>query len=335
MTAWHLAPAPGSSHPARHQGPGVGGGAPPPGRPVRVPELERQPPTRQPCGRSVRQRRAHSGGRRPTLHRDRPRALLEPLAGRHRGRRAPTAGWRPRDRAATQGVATPVVRRARADRIGAAGVGRGSDPTERTAPAGRLGDLAGTGRQEGAGAWVGRAGRAQSSTSLARRPGQEDACDIGPWVGAAERGALRTGQDRPGTFGEWCCQTGHGLRPSIRQAANGIHDALQVIGRFAGLDHGDGDVHEGLERRQGLDRPGSIDGRGYRTGRPVGRADDRLGYACLGNPGLDRRRAGPCPVPAKAGDQRRAAVRCELARCSKRPATACEQLRPTRTRGVR
>ena len=74
-----------------------------------------------------------------------------------------------------------------------------------------------------------------------------------------ERVALPPGQDGPSAFGDRRRQTRHALGPIAGEPADGVQDALQVVGGFAGLEHRDGDIDERLERRQRLDRPGRID----------------------------------------------------------------------------
>ena len=144
-------------------------------------------------------------------------------------------------------------------------------------------------------------GSALAFHDLAGRPGKQHRGDVGPRVVAAERIGVAPGEDRPGTLGERPRQTGEPLRPLGCQTADGVQHALDVVGGFAGLKDGDGDVHERLDRRRSA--------RSHARGRSGTRAARRGGCDVLDQRSSRNRDGTASAQPIQQGRRTRS-LRC-------------------------
>ena len=134
---------------------------------------------------------------------------------------------------------------------------------------------------------------------LAGRPGQEDGRDVGPAGRSRVNGELsRRARMVRARLAIVAVRRDTPVRPVAGKPADRVQDPLDVVGGLAGLEHRNGDVDEGLDRRQRLDRPGGIDGRRPRLARPHGGA--RRGTAADGVAGLGQRAIAADPSPRRA-----------------------------------
>ena len=262
--------AAGSARPGRHPDQVPGGAPRRTDRPRPALEPARRRPTRRRSARSAPRRRARIGLRSrphrvgPSRRRALPRACPEPAAGSPSTRSSRDAGSRAASRwtstagsiqpPACVGAATPMnVRRP------AAASATSRARAERKAPA--PGSCPRRGSSPATSSPAAHASRTPATSDLAAKP-------LNTELSRRARIGPRALCDRRRESREL-------LRPFRSQPADRIQHALDVVGRFARLQHRDGDIDELLDRRDRHDRPARIDRRGAlgrgRGGGPNGR----------------------------------------------------------------
>ena len=138
-------------------------------------------------------------------------------------------------------------------------MGRQGDAAEGTPGSRRLGHLARPRGQEGSGSAVSERRDLPGSTTSPAVHARSNAATSARASKPANGHPVAARDERPGTLGDRRGQPPEAIGTFAAHPPDGVEDALDVVGRFAGLEDRDGDVHERVERVDGLDRAVGID----------------------------------------------------------------------------